>query len=150
MTFILVSFTNRGCYTVFSNHIYLYWFLWHHTSFCPNYAVWKKNTFINYFNIPSFRPSVLPDSVSAHYLRHTWRFSNEIWYIGLSGEYAVWVWIWVRSNNFQQSYALGLRKIPLIFSFRSLSPLQIDIFNWNVVYRSVRRIRRLSSNLRPV
>ena len=24
---------------------------------------------------------------------------------------------------------LGLRKIPLIFSFRSLSPLQIDILN---------------------
>ena len=29
---------------------------------------------------------------------------------------------------------LGLRKIQLIFSFRSLSPLQIDILNWNLVY----------------
>ena len=37
----------------------------------------------------SFRPSVLPDSVSAHYLSHTWRFSNEIWYIGLSRWYIV-------------------------------------------------------------
>ena len=26
--------------------------------------------------------SVIPDSVSAHYLSHTWRFSNEIRYIG--------------------------------------------------------------------
>ena len=33
-------------------------------------------------------PSVIPDSVSAHCLSHTWRFSNEIWYIGLSREYA--------------------------------------------------------------
>ena len=32
--------------------------------------------------------SVIPDSVSAHYLSHTWIFSNEIWYIGLSREYA--------------------------------------------------------------
>ena len=55
--------------------------------------------------IPSFRHSVIPDSVSAHYLSHTWRFSNEIWYIGLSREYAGWVRIWVRSNNFRQSYA---------------------------------------------
>ena len=31
--------------------------------------------------------SVIPDSVSAHYLSYTWRFSNEIWYIGLSREY---------------------------------------------------------------
>ena len=45
---------------------------------------------------------------------------------------------------------LGLRKIPLIFSFRSLSPLQIDILNWNSVYRFVRRIHRLSSKLGPV
>ena len=55
--------------------------------------------------IRSFRHSVLPDSVSAHYLSHTWRFSNEIWYIGLSGEYAGWVRSWVGSNNFRQSYA---------------------------------------------
>ena len=39
---------------------------------------------------------------------------------------------------------LGLRKIPLIFSFRSLSPLQTDILNENLVYRCVMRIRRLS------
>ena len=45
---------------------------------------------------------------------------------------------------------LGLRKIPLIFSFRSLSPLQIDILNWNSVYRCVMRIRRLSLILGPV
>ena len=32
---------------------------------------------------------------------------------------------------------LGLRKIPLIFSLRSLSPLQIDILNGNWVYRCV-------------
>ena len=38
--------------------------------------------------IPSFRPSVLPISVSAHYPSHTLRFSNEIWSIGLSQEYA--------------------------------------------------------------
>ena len=38
--------------------------------------------------IPSFRHSVIPDSVSANYLSNTWRFSNEIWYIGFSREYA--------------------------------------------------------------
>ena len=161
-------------------------------------------TSFHHFVILSFRPSVIPDSVSAHYLSHTWRFSNQIWYIGLSPEYAGWVRIWVRSNNFWQSYAswtwknsinfqfpliisitnwhfelkfgikmchenmqvefefgsgqiifsrvmpLGLRKIPLIFSFRSLSPLQIYILNWNSVYRCVVRICRLSSNLCPV
>ena len=56
---------------------------------------------------------------------------------------------------------LGLRKIPIIchnntqvkfrcgsiFSFRSLSPLLIDILNWNSVYRCVKRISRLSLNL---
>ena len=40
------------------------------------------------YSVTPFRHSVLPDSVSAHYLSHTWRFSNEIWYIGLSREYA--------------------------------------------------------------
>ena len=30
---------------------------------------------------------------------------------------------------FDRVMPLGLRKIPLIFSFRSLSPLQIDILN---------------------
>ena len=45
---------------------------------------------------------------------------------------------------------LGLRKIPLIFSFCSLSPLQIDILNLNSGYRCVMRIRRLSLNLGPV
>ena len=42
---------------------------------------------------------------------------------------------------------LGLRKIPLLFIFRLISPLQIDIFNSNSVYRCVMRIRRLSLNL---
>ena len=32
--------------------------------------------------------SVFQDSVFAHYLYHIWTFSNEIWYIGLSQEYA--------------------------------------------------------------
>ena len=45
---------------------------------------------------------------------------------------------------------LGLRKIPLIFSFRSLSPLQINILSGSSVYRCVTRIRRLSLNLGPV
>ena len=43
---------------------------------------------------------------------------------------------------FSRVMPLGLRKIPLIFSFRSLSPLQIDILNWNSEYRCVKRIRR--------
>ena len=42
---------------------------------------------------------------------------------------------------------LGLKKIPLIFSFRSLSPLLIDILNSNSVNRCVKRISRLSLNL---
>ena len=31
---------------------------------------------------------------------------------------------------------LGLRKISIIFSFRSLSTLQIDILNWNLVHEN--------------
>ena len=56
-------------------------------------------------DVTPFRHFVLPDSVSDHFLCHTLRFSNEIWYMGLSREYAGWVRIWVRSNNFWQSYA---------------------------------------------
>ena len=40
------------------------------------------------YSVTPFRHSVIRGSVSAHYLSHTWRFSNEIWYIGLSREYA--------------------------------------------------------------
>ena len=45
---------------------------------------------------------------------------------------------------------LRLGKIPLIFSFRSTSPLQIDTLDWNLVYRCVTRIHRSISNLGPV
>ena len=76
-------------------------------------------------------------------------FWIEIWYIDVSWECG-WDRIWVRSITFGRVMPLGLRKIPLIFSFRTLSPLQIDILNWNLVYRCVMRIRRLSSNLGPV
>ena len=34
------------------------------------------------FRHSAFRHSVLPDSVSAHFLCHTWKFQTEIWYIG--------------------------------------------------------------------
>ena len=95
------------------------------------------------YSVTPFCHSVLPDSVSAHYLGHTWRFSNEIWYNGLSREYAGWVRIGSGRIIFGRVMPLGL---PLIFTFRSLSPLQIDIFNWNLVYRCVMRICRLSSN----
>ena len=43
--------------------------------------------------------------VFAHYLRHTWTFSNEIWYINISREYASQDQIWYWLNNFRQSYA---------------------------------------------
>ena len=47
---------------------------------------------------------------------------------------------------FSRVMPLWHKKIPIIFTFRSLSPLQIDVFNWNMVYRCVTRIRSLSSN----
>ena len=52
--------------------------------------------------------------------------------------------------RFGRVMPLGLRNIPFIFSFRSLSPLQIDILNWKLVYRCVTRIRRLTLNLGSV
>ena len=55
--------------------------------------------------VTPFRRSVLPDSVSAHFLCHTLRFSNEILYIGLSREYEGWFRYWGQSNNCRQSYA---------------------------------------------
>ena len=45
----------------------------------------KKNGWGIYIVLPL---SVLPDSVSAHFLCQTWRFSNEIWNIAFSQEYA--------------------------------------------------------------
>ena len=36
--------------------------------------------------------------------------------------------------------ALGLRKIPVIFSFCSLSPSYMDILDWYLLYRCVMRI----------
>ena len=56
-----------------------------------------------------------------------WRHSNEIWYIGLSWEYAGWVWIGVRSNNFRQSYAPWTLKNSINFQFL----LIISITNWH-------------------
>ena len=47
---------------------------------CPAIK-WPGHIVLPLSVIPSFRPSVIPDSVSAHYLSHTLRFSNEIWYI---------------------------------------------------------------------
>ena len=44
--------------------------------------------------------------------------------------------------------SLGLRKLPIVFSFRYISQLQVDISN--SVYRRFVRIRRSSSNLVPV
>ena len=120
------------------------WYVWWISLYC---IFMPRHKMAVAYSVTPFRHSVIPDSVSAHYLSHTWRFSNEVWYKGLSREYAGWVWIWVRSyNNIGRVMPLGLRKIPLIFSFRSLSPLQIDILNWNSVYRCVMRKRRLSSN----
>ena len=78
--------------------------------------------------IPSFCHSVIPDSVSTHCLCHTWRFSNEILYMGLSRTYAGWVWIRVRSNNFRQSYAPWTSKNSINFQF----PLIIFITNWHL------------------
>ena len=101
----------QGC------RICLYYYCWFHynlslscfgeRSFSYFYAPaikWLGHIVLPLSVIPSFRLSVLPDSVSAHYLSHTWRFLNEIWYISLSRGCAGWVRIWVRSNNFRQSY----------------------------------------------
>ena len=91
--------------------------------------------------------SVIPDSVSAHYPSHTWRFSNEIWYIGLSREYEGWVQFGSGRLIFVRVMPLGLRKIPLIFSFRSLSPFKNWHFELKFLCRFFTRIRRLSSTL---
>ena len=75
------------------------------------------------FVLPSFRPSVIPDSVSAHYLSHTWRFSNEVCHENTQVEFEF------GSGRiiFGGVMPLGLRKIPLIFQF----PLIISITNWH-------------------
>ena len=116
---------------------------------CPRHIVLPLSV------IPSFRHSVILSfriqfPLIFSNLCHTLRFSNEIWYIGLSREFKGWVWYWGSRIIFSRVMPLRLRKIPLIFSFRSLSPLQIDVLNWNLVYRCVTRIRMLSSNLGPV
>ena len=82
------------------------------------------------YSVTPFRHSVLPSfrySVSAHYLCNTGTFSNEIWYIGLSWEYAGQVRIWVRSNNFRQSYAPWTLKKSNNVQF----PLIISNTNWH-------------------
>ena len=43
-----------------------------------------RHSVIRHSVLPSLCHSVLPDSVSAHYLCHVWKFSNEIWYMALS------------------------------------------------------------------
>ena len=46
-------------------------------------------------------------------------------------------------NVMLNNHIHSLRKIPLILSLRSLSPLQIDILNSNLVHRIVMGIRRM-------
>ena len=53
-------------------------------------------------------------------------FWIEISYIDVSRQYAGWVWIWVRSNNFRESYAPLTYKNSINFQF----PLIISITNW--------------------
>ena len=60
-----------------------------------------------------FPHSVL-DSVFAHFLCHNWRFSNEIWYIGLSREYTGSIRILVSQIIFGRIMPLGFRKILVI------------------------------------
>ena len=48
---------------------------------------------------------------------------------------------------FGRDMPLGLRKIPIIFSFCSLSPSQIDILNCNLIHKCVMIICRSSLNL---
>ena len=57
------------------------------------------------YNVTPFRTSVLPDSVSAHFLCHTLRFSNGVWYMGLSREHTGLIRIWSWLNNFRQSFS---------------------------------------------
>ena len=55
---------------------------------------------------------------------------------------------WSGRIIFGRVMPFGLRKIPIIFSFCSLFPLQIDIFNSNSVYRCVARYRMICLVLR--
>ena len=75
-------------------------------------------------------------SVFAHYLHYKLIFWNEIWYIGFAWEYTGWVCIWVWWSNFPQTYALWLRKNPVILSFRL-----------NLVHRFLMRIYRCVTSI---
>ena len=78
----------------------------------------------------------------------------------IHGHFQMEFGIWLCHENTQVKYEFGcgqiifgrvmppgLRKIPLNFSFRSLSLLYIDIFNWNSNYRCVMRKDMSSLNL---
>ena len=81
-------------------------------------------------------------------------FSIDIRYIDVSWEYAGWVRFASGQIIFGRVMPLWLRKIALTFSFRSLSPLQFDIWNdiWYIdlscEYAGLVRILVLSNNFR--
>ena len=76
--------------------------------------------------------SIIPDSVSAHYLiilvirgHFQMKFGTYVCHVNPQAD------IEFGSGRiiFGRVMPFGLRKIPLIFSFRSLSPILIDIVN---------------------